>query len=32
MIRGIHNGTSVIVKDYSEDEVESVLETFLTAA
>ena len=32
MIRGIHNGSSIIVKDYNEDEMESILETFFTAA
>lgn len=28
MIRGIHNGNSVTVKDYDETEMESILQTF----
>ena len=31
MIRGIHSGSSVTVKDYNETEVESILQTFFTS-
>lgn len=31
MIRGIHNGTSVTVRDYNETEMESILQTFFNS-
>ena len=30
MIRGIHNGSSVIVRDYEEKEIDSILQTFFS--
>ena len=32
MIRGIHNGSSVTVRDYDESEVESILQTFFSSS
>ena len=31
MIRGIHNGSSVTVRDYEEKEIESILQTFFSS-
>ena len=31
MIRGIHNGSSVTVRDYVETEIESILRTFFSS-
>ena len=30
MIRGIHNGSSVIVRDYEEKDIDSILRTFFS--
>ena len=30
MIRGAHNGTTFLVKDYTEDEAESILQEYFS--